>query len=428
MTATIVLRVVTGRLQPDEYVFDQRTTCVIGRADGCRPQLPDDEHHRRVSRHHCLLDLNPPAARVRDFGSLNGTYLNGVRIGRRPPGRSAEDAAGEVYPEHDLADGDELRVGDTTFRVSIEQPVSAREPEAPADAHPRAVAERILAAADARRPGLASIAGYTLLRELGRGGNGAVYLASRSGGTPVALKIMLPRVAGNEKAREQFLRETEVTRQLRHPHVAALYEAGAAEGGFYFTVEYCDGGSMDALLERAGGTLPVRQAVEIAVQALEGLEYAHAQGIVHRDLSPHNILLTGTGDQLMAKIADFGLAKAFDQAGLSGLTRTGAVAGKPVYLPRQQMINFREARPEVDVWSLAACLYQALTGEFPRDFSSGRDPWLIVLQDPAVPIRDRDPGVPAALAEVIDRALEENPQPGIATAADLRHALRSALR
>jgi serine/threonine protein kinase len=148
--------------------------------------------------------------------------------------------------------------------------------------------------------------------------------------------------------------------------------------------------------------------------------------VVHRDLSPHNILLSTGGDGvLVAKIGDFGLAKAFDQAGLSGLTRTGTIAGKPSYLPRQQVINFREAAPAVDVWAAAACLYRMLTGASPRDFPAGRDPWQVVLQDPAVPVRRRDPSVPADLAEIVDRALRDDPEIGIQSATELRDLLRA---
>jgi serine/threonine protein kinase len=145
---------------------------------------------------------------------------------------------------------------------------------------------------------------------------------------------------------------------------------------------------------------------------------------VHRDLSPHNILLDETdGAPSTAKVADFGLAKAFDQAGLSGLTRTGVAAGKPWFVPRQQVINFRDASPAVDVWATAACLYHALTAEYPRDFPRGKDPWQVILQTEPVPIRQREPGISPALAEVIDTALREQPAIGFATAAEFREAL-----
>jgi serine/threonine-protein kinase len=111
------------------------------------------------------------------------------------------------------------------------------------------------------------------------------------------------------------------------------------------------------------------------------------------------------------------------QAGLSGLTRTGSAMGKPYFMPRQQVVNFKYSKPEVDVWALATCLYWLLTGAYPRDFPPAKDPWKVVLQDAPVPARARNPAVPGRLAETLDQALRERPAIGFTTAADLRHAL-----
>lgn len=448
--ATVTLSLVKGRLDPAQYVFDERTTCVLGRSEDCSPRLPDDEHPRLVSRHHCLLDINPPDIRVRDFGSLNGTYVNGRKIGQREKHQTPEEGAATVFPEYDLADGDEIRVGDTVLRVGIRaeptptlvlcvkcgQQVGDEEGAGPGEylcaqcrSEPSAVAGLLLGLAHSGRPELAPIAGYELLRELGRGGMGAVYLARHEvTGKQVALKVMLPKVAANAQARARFLREAALTKALRHPNIVSLYDSGFAGGTFYLTTEYCPGGSLDRLLPgHARGRLAVGEAVRLPLQVLEGLEHAHGEGVVHRDLSPSNILLDGTGGDrvapLTAKITDFGIAKAFDQAGLSGLTRTGATAGKPHFMPRQQVINFKRAVPAVDVWALAACLYHMLTARYPRDFPQGKDPWQVILQSPAVPIRQREPGVPRALAEIIDRALTEQPAIGFQSAAELHRAL-----
>lgn len=409
MTATVTLRLVEGRLDRTEYVFDERTVCVVGRAPECAPRLPDDEYHRTVSRHHCLLDLNPPVARIRDFGSRNGTYVNGEKIGQRE--------------EQDLVHGDEIRLGKTVFRVEVRVP-TGYPTLPPAQSGPGAVAEHLVELAHTGRRELAPIAGYALLRELGRGGMGAAYLARHEDtGREVALKVMLPRVAASTTARARFFREIALTRTLRHPNIATQYDTGVADGTFFFTTEYCAGGSLDQLLDHRGGRLDTAGTVRLAVQALAGLSYAHGEGVVHRDLSPHNILLGEADGSPVAKIGDFGLAKAFDLAGLSGLTRTGATAGKPWFLPRQQVVNFRNATPAVDVWALAACVYHALTGRYPRDFPPDTDPWQVILQADPVPIRHREPGVDKELATVIDEALREEPEIGFQTADDLRHAL-----
>jgi len=195
-------------------------------------------------------------------------------------------------------------------------------------------------------------------------------------------------------------------------------------------------------MARHGGRLSVEEAGPIILQTLDGLEYAHnvsvkvtlrdgsvkdAVGLVHRDLSPQNIFVSGSGPSRVAKVADFGLAKAFDTAGLSGHTRTGVAAGKPWFMPRQQVVNFKYAKPDVDVWAAAACLYNMLTGQFPRNFKRGRDVWHTVLATDPVPIRRRDRSIPKRLAEVIDHALIDKPEIPIKTAAELKRALEAVL-
>ncbi|MFH8376586.1 protein kinase domain-containing protein [Streptomyces cyaneofuscatus] len=435
MTATVTLTLLRGQLDTPVFEFSERATCVLGRADDCSPRLPDDTYHRTVSRHHCLLDINPPEIRIRDFGSRNGTYVNGLKIGQREDGQTAQESATLPFPERDLEDGDEIRIGSTVFRIDIRLESRAVAPPAPTRDVLAAVARRLLArsrstgntdkaADEGSAPGApASIADHSIIRELGHGGMGAVFLArDQRTGREVALKIMLPKAAANEYARKHFLLEAGLTARLRHPNIAALYDLGHTDGGFFFTVEYCPGGDLDQLRRRRGGKLPPDEAVPLFLQVLEGLEYAHTQGIVHRDITPHNILLGN-----VPKLADFGLAKAFDQAGFSGLTRTGDTAGKPYFIPRQQVVNFKYAKPTVDLWSVAATLYHALTGRYPRDFTSGTDAWQTVLQSPPIPLRRRMRSVPAALADVIDHALQERPDIGFQTAYELRQELAAAL-
>lgn len=292
--------------------------------------------------------------------------------------------------------------------------------------------------------GLVAIRGYRILKELGTGRMGAVYLAHHEEtGKQVALKVMLPQVAFQRNARDHFLREGENTKALVHPNVVRFWESGCAEGTFFFTLEFCDGGSLDQWIKASGGRLAVEEATAIGLQALDGLEYAHhaeipyvklasgsvgrGYGLVHRDLKPHNIFHSGSGKSRIVKIGDFGLAKAFDLAGLSGQTATGSAAGTPYFMPRQQVINFKLAKPEVDVWALAATLYFMLTGSVPRRFARDQDRWFTVLETSAVPIRDRNPSIPKRLAEVIDRALIDKPEIPFKSAAEFKRALEGVL-
>lgn len=271
-----------------------------------------------------------------------------------------------------------------------------------------------------------------------------VYLAQhKETKDQVALKVMLSQVAADEIAVKRFRRETEMTKALHHPNVVQFYAQGCSEGTFFFTMEYCEGGSVDLLMAKHGGKLPVDEAVKIMFQLLDGLEYVHnvevpdvelkkgstkpARGLVHRDIKPGNFLLSGSGNQRIAKLSDCGLTKAFDTAGLSGLTMTGKVLGTPSFVPRQQVVDFKYAKPEVDIWAMAASLYNMLTGKFPRDFHRSKDPWRIILRTCAVPIRKRDSSIPERLAKVIDDALIDKPEIPFKTVAKFKQALEGAL-
>lgn len=476
MGASITLKVSAGSLKGAQYVIEERTTCVIGRALDCYPCLPDDEAHKTISRYHCLLDLNPPAAIIRDFGSLNGTYINDKKIGQRDKDQSPEEATRRKFREHPLKHGDCIRIGKTVFEVLIKcddpPPTKAgekrpallntvydaeaerapcppargtvEEPVAQVSHDPLALVEELLSDANASEQALQAIQGYTLIKELGRGGMGSVYLAQKNQtDQPVALKILLPQVAKDPKVVERFSREIQLTKALNHRNIVQLFEHGNHKGVFFFTLEYCDYGPLKRLMRQHGGTVPLKQALEITLQLLDGLHYAHnlelkqfklpdgsttdAHGIVHRDIKPANLLLANYRGKLVAKISDYGLAKNFDMAGLSGLTRTGQIGGTPSFMPRQQVINFKYAKTEVDVWAVAASLYYMLTGCTPRDFPKDKDPWMIVLQEPATPIRVHNPEIPQTIAEVIDEALIDKPIIKIQTAQALKQALQDVM-
>ncbi|MEH2222776.1 protein kinase domain-containing protein [Nostoc sp.] len=454
MPAKIILTVIQGQLLGQQYIFDCRSSCIIGRSPDCNPQLPDDENHRGISRYHCLLDINPPDIRVRDFGSKNGTYINGKNIGQRQRNQTAEEAVKCHFPEYDLRTGDEINLGHTVFKVSIE--IYQDEVNLPTfipddvtvknnpvqQAYFLDIIKYFLNLAESGDRNLKAISGYNLVKLLSTSEFGEVYLAQHNeSGKFIALKVMLPAVAANDFAVQMFLRETENTKALQHPHVVQLMDCGFSEIIFFFTMEYCEGGTVWDFMQQLGGRLSVEIAVPIILQILDALEYAHnvelpyvkladgkfgkGKGIVHRDLKPSNIFLTKIDGKLVAKIGDYGLSKAFDLAGLSGQTLTGTQAGTPVFMPRQQVLNFKYAQPEVDIWAVAACLYNMLTGCFPRNFTG--DPFLAVLQNNPIPIRQRDATIMQPLAQVIDLALVDKPEIHFKSAAEFKRALLSAL-
>jgi serine/threonine protein kinase len=411
MPGRVSLAVVSGPIQGRQFAFEDHDTFLFGRSPDCHAQLAESD--TTASRHHFLLEVNPPAVRLRDLGSLNGTYVNGTKYGGRGT-LSLEKAQQQRWPEVDLRDGDGIRVGTTVFEVHVEGGTEM-------DTGPRSEDEE-----EPRPPRAApaAIAGYEVGPLLGRGGMGSVYMAKRKAdGRVVALKLMQPGVVLDGHSREAFAREVEVTASLRHPNVVALYDHGLEGDTFYFALEYCAGGSLAAMLLKRDDPLEVETALRITFDALEGLSYAHGQGFVHRDIKPENILLAEAA-AATAKLADFGLAKSFELAGLSGMTATGMVAGTLYFMPREQITHFRLLRPASDVWSMGATLYHMLTLRYPRDFLPGVDPLHVILSGGTLPLRQRDPWLPARLAEVVDRAVADDLGQRYETAGDFRDALR----
>ncbi|WP_225653845.1 protein kinase domain-containing protein [Streptomyces pseudogriseolus] len=405
MDATVRLRA-TGTIAPARtFVFRQPAVLVAGRAADCGLRAPDDD--RRVSRRHCVFHLDPPTARVSDLGSRNGTYVNGVRLPSHDP------------RPYELADGDEVRLGGVV--VEVFSPVARRTTPTGGDVAPEQ---------------------YTVLRELGSGAQGTVHLAwHEPSGELRALKVLHPEAAQRPELVHGFLREIRTTRTLSHPHLVAFHEAGSTGTRLYTAHEYCDGGSLDRYVAERGGRLPPEEGVALILQVLRGLTYLHereADGdgavrtvpdrLVHRDLTPRNVLLTGARKRPRVKIADFGLAKAFERAGLSGHTVTGALGGSFAFMPRAQIVNYKYAGPPVDVWAAAACLYFALTGATPRDFPAGAEPADVVLRHPVVPVRRRSDAVPRRLAGLVDGVLTDgdgNNQRGM-SAKELAQLLQEA--
>jgi hypothetical protein len=429
---------------PEGLTFAGPARCLVGRADSCGLRLSDLRDPPQVSRQHCELIIDPPSVLVRDLGSQNGTFLNGRMIGSRAA------PSPEALP---LFDGDAIGVADHRLLVRTSpvlcsvclrstgdnsdgvprthdgRPIcsacfGAESPEtrAPSGEHLEA-ARHLLSQAHSGTDDLLPLRDYRVERELERGGMGVVYLARHAPtGRRVALKVMLPHFAGRDDLVQRFLREVKIQLALKHPHVADAFAGGQDGEVFFLAMEYCTGGSVTRLL-RDREPLSPGEAVPIILQVLDALTYAVAEhGLVHRDLKPGNLLLTGDSPRTV-KLADFGLARTLDDV---RLTMSRQVLCTPYFCPRQQVLNSRDVGPEVDVWAAAACLYYLLTKSFVRDYPPGEDLLTALMQQPVVPIRRRRPDLPAALADLIDRALVEEPAVPSWSAAEFRQALLAA--
>ncbi len=273
-----------------------------------------------------------------------------------------------------------------------------------------------------------NIPDYEMVKQLGRGGMGAVYLVRhKPTGKKSALKIMLPKAELMIKNKIKFQREIEIMKKLgQHPYIVDFYNAGEVNDIYYFLMEFCEGGSAGDLAASSGGKLDLATAGRIMVQSLEGLAFAHGEGYVHRDLKPPNILLSSRTPDGVAKIADMGLAKDFTQAGYSGITGK-EYAGTLPFMPREQISDFKSFKPVSDVWSMGATIYNLLTDRFPREFSKDVDPVMCILKNDVIPIERVIPTIPHRVAEVINISLEDNVVNRYQSAQDFKQALENVL-
>jgi len=247
---------------------------------------------------------------------------------------------------------------------------------------------------------------YEITRLLGRGGMGAVYQAhERALDRPVAIKVLPPEVAGTATGRERFLREARTAARLTHPNIVPLFTFGETAGLFYYVMGYVEGESLQQRLDRAG-KLEATRAARILDQLANALDYAHTQGIVHRDVKPDNILLErGTDD---AKLTDFGIAKR--AAGGETLTGTGLLMGTPRYMSPEQASGDRDLDARSDIYSLGLVGYAMLTGRPPFDGASVQDVLRQQVMRDAPSLRKLLPDAPASIVVSVDRALAKDPK------------------
>jgi serine/threonine-protein kinase len=265
---------------------------------------------------------------------------------------------------------------------------------------------------------------YLIEHEIGRGGMAVVYRAVdlRLNRT-VAIKVLPPDLAFNGDVRARFIREAQTAAQLSHPNIVPIYSVDEKEGGSltYFVMSFVDGESLGVRLAREGAW-PVDKTVRVLRDVADALAYAHARGVVHRDIKPDNILIDRASGRPL--VTDFGIARA--AAGETRLTVTGVAVGTPAYMSPEQAMGEREIDGRSDLYSLAVVGYHMLAGTTP--FEAANTPAMLVkhVSERPRPVRERRPEVPAYLAVAIDRAMAKRPSDRWSDAAEFRDALDRA--
>src|ERR687884_690517 len=252
---------------------------------------------------------------------------------------------------------------------------------------------------------------YVIERKLGSGGMADVYLAEdQELGRRVALKLLDDRHASDAQFVERFRREAQSAAGLNHPNIVSIYDRGDAEGTYYISMEYLDGRTLKELLVRNGPT-PIPIAIDYARQILSALAFAHRNGIVHRDIKPHNIVVGPDG---RLKVTDFGIAR----SGASQMTEAGSIVGTAQYLSPEQARG-APVDPRSDIYSVGVVLYEMLTGKVPF---TGDTPVEIAMkhlsQVPELPSELR-PNIPHDLDAVVMRALAKDPEQRYGTAEEM---------
>jgi serine/threonine-protein kinase len=250
-----------------------------------------------------------------------------------------------------------------------------------------------------------TIAGrYELEEVVGHGGMSTVYRAHDSLlERNVALKVLHQQYNEDEDFVERFKREARSVAQLQHPNIVTVIDRGEEDGRQYIVFEYIDGENLKELVVRKG-RLDVRTALEIALEIARGLSFAHESGLVHRDVKPQNVLLNGDGG---AKVTDFGIARSLEVE--RSMTQTGTVLGTSNYIAPEQA-GGKPVDAHTDVYSLGIVLYEMLTGELPFPGDNFVAVAMKHIQEPSPSVLDTRGDVPLRVAEMIDRALEKDPE------------------
>lgn len=449
------LECIEGKRKGQLYAFPGVGIYQIGRQRDCDLPIPDGT----VSSNHCTLTADGENLWLKDNGSINGTLVGDLPV-----------------IETKLQDGDIITLGGhCRFRLSIQNgskeaqgetavcelcgksfPANQREEGLNICPHCMeyegdAVLRFLLADTPVRNREAAedalNLPGFRRLRKLGEGSFGAVWLVEEAAtGRRMALKTMLESALQQELERKKFNREMSIASQLHHPNIVEIYDVGSRDGRTYILQEYCAGGSLAAFRDRTylryAGKLPAELAVDITMQLLDALDYAHhveiqttnlfgaeetLHGVVHRDIHPGNIFFAETEEPLQVKLGDWGLSKAYELAGLSGISVGNVPTGTQDFASMQQHMNFRYCGPETDVWSAAAVLFFLLTGSPPRPRSLYEPRSFEEAFPKTIPLRKLRPDLSQSLAEALDYTLAEQPRLRVLSAAELKDRLRSAM-
>ncbi len=260
------------------------------------------------------------------------------------------------------------------------------------------------------------VGNYQIVQRLGDGGMGTVYRAvDRLLERDVAIKVLRPELGHREDLVDRFLSEARALARLNHPHIAILHGLERHDGELHMVMEFVRGETLEQMVERSGA-LAWTRAVSWCMEALDALDHAHDMGVIHRDIKPANIMVSGTG---VVKVMDFGIARL---RGQHRRTQTGHTVGTPLYMAPEQLRG-EEVDARTDVYAMGAVLFELVTGRVPFEADSDYALILRKLQDTPPPLQSLVPGTPPALNDIVQRAMQHEPDARFPTAQAFSEAL-----
>ncbi len=439
----IVLRVISGPHEGQEYQINRGGSFIVGRASRAAFPMTAD---LALSRAHFQLENFPPLCHLVDLGSTNGTKVNGMRVERVLLREGDLVAAGDsAIAVHYTGGGDNASLRDACagcgVRLENGVPFTSTKPEevTPVGTVPRPLISSVLCSdCEARRRQFPDTSPDYLIEEvIGEGGMGTVYRARQiSRNRRVAIKMMIANSTAGEKALNYFHREIRALRDMLmpggkcHPSIVEFYELFQIEGHFQLVMEYVDGKNALDWTRALKQPMPIATAAQIGQDLLSALHFAHGKGYVHRDIKPSNLLVMGPVHRPRVKLSDFGLAKSMVNSSVfSNLTRQGDVGGSVGFLSPEHIRQFGEVREPADIYCAGATLFYLLTEKYPYlGFDPGRaDSYEMILDHPPVPLRAFRPDAPEGLEQILLKALRKRPNSRWKSAEAMWQALHAFL-
>jgi serine/threonine protein kinase len=392
------LIVTTGPDKGLAFSLNPGETIQLGRSQAANHRLTDPA----VSRVHCEIEAGPTKAVLHNI-SANGTLVNG-----------------EPATERTLLNGDIIRVGNSELRFAAAQPGEAStEMIAPATAVTAAAATDLASLIGK------SVSHYQIDGVIARGTSGTVFKARDSrDGTVVALKVLQPEFSHNEDEMQRFVRAMKTMLPIHHPNIVQILSAGKTGPWCWIAMEHVEGESLSRVIQRIGvaGMLDWKHAYRVAVHIGQALDYAHGQSIIHRNVTPQNILLRSSDK--MAKLGDLMLAKALEGVMAKDVTKPGELVGDVAYMAPERTLGTGTVDGRSDLYGLGATLYALLTGRPP--FAANSLPELILKIRNAEPEKPKkyQLSTPDLFQGCVLKMLAKRPAERFQTAAELLEDLK----